>query len=242
MDCQQFEKWLAASEATGSRDKAGAEEHLAACRDCRRLWDLDTQAESQLRSLFAAVDPPDHLWARIEAGIAAKTPSAEAVPTPPRRWVWRIPAVALAGLLLIVGVQLFHHPPITLSQVAYFAVNEHFKPNLALDVRSDQGQRYQPWFASTFDFPVVLPNLDHLGLVLKGARACNVEGKQVVYLICNKSGEKTSLFIFNAADVALDFSAEKRYRVTDRSLQIDLWRENDLIYVKASASSAADRA
>ncbi|WP_067501273.1 anti-sigma factor [Actinoplanes sp. TFC3] len=101
---------LALSEQTAESDETG---HLQRCEPCRD--ELDTLrtvaglgAESQGLSNLPA--PPEHLWQRIEAGIAAPvTPVADVTPRPernsrPRRpWLAPVLAAAAAAVLAVVG-------------------------------------------------------------------------------------------------------------------------------------------
>jgi predicted anti-sigma-YlaC factor YlaD len=67
MSCQEFQAQL--PELIGSGRDASTHPHIQNCELCRAfLADLQTIAEAA-RQLFAAVEPPDELWERIESAI-----------------------------------------------------------------------------------------------------------------------------------------------------------------------------
>lgn len=235
MDCTEFKNWLVTTGFPRRKNQTRADRHMNGCQHCRDLYMLDSFAESQVRDTLTQKAPAADFFPELEAKInRMEKPSA--VSPVSSGWVRRrLPAVALVALLLVVVLNPFATSPITLNQVERIVAAEHSITDVQMDVRFENSQGFSPWLSNTFDYAVVLPDLKQMGLSPKGGKVCDIAGRKSVYLVCERSGKKTSLFIIDASEVEFTLSSDKRYRISDRTLEIEMWQQNGLIYVTVSS-------
>ena len=234
MNCTEFKKWLAATGGPRQKNETRADQHMDGCQACRNLYRMDAYAESQLRSILTQKAPAADFFPQLEADIMRMGRRSAESPTLRRRFSRRIPAAALAALLLWVVINPFASAPITMNQVERFVAAEHLRTDVEMDVRFDNSQRFHPWLSGTFDHNVAVPDLKEMGLFIKGGRVCNLAGRKAVFLVCERSGKKASLLIINSSEVGFNLSPDKSYHISDRNLKIEMWKYEAFIYVKVT--------
>lgn len=161
MNCEQVKELLLTDHIDGELSSGAAEElgnHLEGCPACRAY---QTSVREAALAPFARLTPrkpaPD-LWQRILTAIRAESPVIrEPLPAAPGGWrsafqqlkllFKLVPAMALAGLLLVLGT-LWQGKPLPTVPPTLLAMQRHLTPeellfgtNPAMEVRILRGMR-----------------------------------------------------------------------------------------------------
>lgn len=203
----------------GEQDRVEFEAHLASCASCRAKVKEQVTWKNAIRTAAAGIKASEQASAalrnRIQRSLASAARDADRNAGEGRlrwrRFVMRaLPVAAVAGLVGTLTVSRLHWSPIALDVVA-----KH-KRNLPLEV-SGPADKLKSWYSDKLEFPVRPPRLE--GASLRGGRLANVGQQQAAYLLYDASGNKVSVFIFDAGD--MQFETSRRMMVNDREVFVD---------------------
>ncbi len=113
----------------GEEVTAVAREHIASCKDCRKLYVLDRQLEDRLSSELKAVDPPRNLTERLRRQIDEKN-ERHSWFTPYGLHLGQVvPSLAVAGLLVLMMINPFSSRQDTIGAISAYAPGHHLNPD-----------------------------------------------------------------------------------------------------------------
>ena len=195
----------------GDQDRVEFEAHLTGCTSCREKVREQVVWKKAIRAAAPREQASAALRNRIQRSLANATRDGSSERARWRRFLARaLPIAAAAGLVGTLTVSRLHWSPIALDVVA-----KH-KRNLPLEV-SGPADKLKTWYSDKLEFPVRPPRLE--GASLRGGRLANVGQQQAAYLLYDASGNKVSVFIFDAGDMR--FETNRRMMVNDREVFVD---------------------
>ncbi len=129
------------------------------------------------------------------------------------------------------------------------AVKEHIQflqDKISMDIFSDKHLEVNRWLQTKLAFKVMTPDLSSQGVLLQGARVCEIKGKKTAYIMYAKNEHQVSVFMFDAKN--LGFPKAKRINVNDKLFYMDrekgynsvLWLEDGIACVFVSDLSEAE--
>ena len=204
-------------------ERVSLEAHLADCRDCRSLFELErsfVDTIRRIRPLYAA--PPD-LRASAQR-ILSEAPAAPIAPVRLRRRVSRslrassnwasrtlhARGIAAIASLLIIGSAIGiwgrygyrgdGAAPSDFARTAVDAHIRHLRGQLPLEIASAAGEEVSRWFAGKVPFKMELPTSQELSggqrpYTLEGARLVGFKDDYVAYVSYKMAAHPVSLLV-----------------------------------------------
>ena len=257
MTCQELASYLDAylDDELSVTETLRVQGHLAICRVCRGI----VNSEAKLRQLVEAdaVEDraPEELRRRVLRQVAQA--SRGQVEVPPPSWTFRAPAllvgalaagVALAGLFAVWACVRAAPNPVV-SPLTADVASKHLAfsgREDALQLQTPDSDRAAAWLRERLTFPVKLPPFARPGERLLGARASSVADSPAAYLLYERDGRRTSLFIFREVPGLAGASATRwveGVRFYTSSLQgtpVVWWEDAEVYYAAASDTGTQD--
>ncbi len=219
------------------------ERHLAACRACQRLAELELAFREVYVERLRPEAAPAAVRKRVQEALAAlRTQERRAAP---RRWRWRLALGAAALLLLAAGAGLgqalrdYLGARHVLVQLAEAAVEQHqrlVREDLPPDITGVSPKRAEEWFRKRLPFNVQLPELRTEGLTFLGGRISHLREVDVAALEYRVDGSHVSLFIIpEDAYARLRVSDRPRFKaIRHRGYDVVVWRSHGAGYALVS--------
>ncbi|MBA3012414.1 MAG: hypothetical protein KKF12_04180 [Proteobacteria bacterium] len=238
MECNAFHHWLRNRDIRHAPENTGAIAHMEDCEDCKKLYDLDTQAEQAIALAFTEKDMPPNLAAQIDRRLSLeKAPSfldrftsKQGMPFSRLKHTGWI--AGITALVLLTALVFSLAPPSfkNLEQISEQAVMDHLKGNR--HITFDTATLYQALeiLKKELKFNVVLPNLDDQGYFLVGGRLCALGNCRAAYFVIEKQGKTGSLFIMDIDHLDSELSDGSRFTTTTKGCTAQVWKENGQVY------------
>lgn len=236
-------------------DNLRAQAHLVFCSKCRAV----VESEVQLRSLIEADaledSAPEHLREKIlqkigESGAQGRSRTVEVSTYSPRIFFAGLLAGAVTlGIILALATYLFKGSPGDVSALAAEIVGKHqtySRGEQSLQLRSSDSNEVTSWLGVRLGFSVRLPQLARPGERLVGARLSSIADGQAAYLLYERMGRKTSLFIFRSLPTVLSSGSAKSvagvqfFTSTLEGYPVVWWEDQDRYYAAISDSGIND--
>lgn len=210
-----------------AEETRGLQAHLRECPSCA----ADALQRLQLKRAahFAGkrYAPSADFRRRIEQQVAAKAR--------PRRTWFRVPAFALAAMVLLVAVvtagRWYEHSRSEriLTELADLHVADLASPS-PVDVTSSDRHTVKPWFQGRLPFTFDLPEMQGTGFSLVGGRVTYLQHEPGAHLLFNVGAHKVSVFVFrDRPEIERTFYLRgSSGRVL--SFQVESWSKNGLRY------------
>lgn len=234
MNCKDVRQWIA-----GGLDREIHKDlkiHLAACDRCRSIVDLDTRLEAQLRSGLSKTRPPAGLMEKMETRIGQKLHKNRRSALLRRGLA---PVAFAAAIVLFLWFQPFSTDIRSLDDMGFYALANHFDVDAKLDIHDSRHSEVAKAMSDRLGFTVTIPDLSVLGLRLVGGRKCTIGGAEAAYLVCDRNGDRVSIFVIQADDLDFQMREQRRYRITDARTRIQIWKEAGLVYVMVEETGNA---
>lgn len=198
-------------------------EHLAACDECRRLYDRQHVVSTAVKKHAAECFPvPETLAASIFAALPAEKPARGGQRSP---WPWFSLGAALTGAVLLTwSLTYFLLVPSQDDQFADQAISSHLRSLLVdhlTDVASSDPTTVRGWFKGKLNFAPPIKDLSPLGFGLAGGRLDYMYSCEVAAVIYRRGSTVINLFIWPAENQQ---DAAPR-RLSDEGFSIVLWTE-----------------
>ncbi len=201
MTCEETQHVLDAY-VDGELDKSvqrAIENHLQGCLDCASVLSSLKSLVSALRNGALRYKAPQHLKARVQAGIQRANPN---VHHSFAHWQW---AGAAAALVLIVALAWVVPALTTKSSPETLLTGEiissHVRSMMAshlTDIPSSDTHSVKPWFADKLDFSPPAKDLSAQGFPLIGGRMDYLENRPVAALVYRRNQHLINLFVWPA--------------------------------------------
>ena len=229
MNCQEFKNWILEQERRDHKSSKSAYEHMALCKACKSLYELDDLTEDCLKASLEPAVPPAELLSRIRMKVQ---PVETGGPRSSKQSVFKryAPAFAVAAIAVLLVLNPFSTQIGNLGEIGSYALANHTNTNANMAFRADEISDVSGWFSKRLGFPVQIPNLEKQGFIFLGGRECYLGKKKAAYLYYDNQGQKTSLFIINSKDLDFDIEKQKTYAIYDRGYEIKIWMQEKLCY------------
>ncbi len=228
MDCIAFKNWLKSRDSFDISLLPEQENHLKACETCRKVHGIDKQIETMVLESFETFAVPDSLVQSFEIKLDARKKKNFSRKL---NYGYLIPA----GVMLLI-VTIFTHLMITgntfgdLQHLSDHAVQDHLKGNYKLTFNAQEAKDALSRYSRELGFKVVLPELDAAGYTLLGGRRCVLGKCDVVYLVYQKDGAASSLFILDSDHLGFQMGSGGSYKDVIKGCCVKIWKENGQVY------------
>lgn len=218
-------------------------EHLSACPLCSLELEQEKKIDFLIKNNIpkekASYELKETILNRI-AKLEEKRISRFASP------VLKPALIGITGVVLIfISFSLLNRPFPVYSE----AVGEHIQflqGKIPISISSDKPSEVNKWLLGQLDFKVMTPDLSSQGVMLQGARVCDIKGKKAAYLMYAKNEHNLSVFMFDAK--SLKFPKAKRVSVNDKLFYVDkergynsvLWLDDGIACVFVSDLGEAE--
>ncbi len=229
MECREVKTWMADEDRWASQAAEKAYHHMAACENCKKLYDLNDLVEIQAHTALEQISPPPDLLARIKTEIQF-TGTKRFRPTVRSAYMRLAPAFALMAIFLLIILNPFSGQIGSLGEIGSYALANHIETEVSMSFRTGQISDVSGWFSKRLGFPIRIPDGITRKFHLLGGRECDLGKKKAAYLHYDKQGEKVSLFIINHRDLDFPLSPDRTYTVYDRGYEIKIWLQGTLCY------------
>lgn len=225
MNCEDFKQWIDNRDFYDEIWAKDAGKHIKQCDACENLHIMDTRIESRIRDALKKIDPPERLVARIEMNIQSAEKERLF-----NRFQWKIlaPAFAVAALLFIV-LNPFNGRFRSFDEIGTLAVQDHLN-DLPMTFRTGESKDASRWFKDRLGFQISLPDLESLGFQIKGGRKCRLGSNDVAYLLYEKEGKKSSLFIIDYGDLNFRIEEKGTYNMSEQGYDVKVWKYRHQVY------------
>ncbi|MDS4039725.1 MAG: zf-HC2 domain-containing protein [Candidatus Competibacter sp.] len=198
-------------------------EHLAACGECRCLYDRQRVLSAAVKKHAAErFQVPEALPARILAALPAEKPARGFQRFP---WQWFKFGVALAGAVMLTwNLTYFLLVPSQDDRFADEAISGHLRSLLIdhlTDITSSDPMTVRDWFKGKLNFAPPIKQLSKQDFVLVGGRLDYMYGREVAAASYRRGSTVINLFIWPAEDTR-DTAPR---RLSDDGFSILLWTE-----------------
>jgi len=227
--------------------------HLICCEPCRKAVESEAFLHSVVMADVDGDEAPPGLRERILERASAAPVGLRGAPARPRRWVLpRAILVAaamvglLAGVLLIPGAK----GPEGLSPLAAEVVAKHLLygggGGIGLEMATFEAPRMASWLERRLGFPVKVPLLARSGERLLGGRVSSVADVPAAYLLYERGGRRTSLFVAQsppsarAGGIQRMMEGEEFYLASLEGIAVVWWEDGERLYLAASGAGTED--
>ena len=199
-------------------DNLRVQAHLVFCGKCKAV----VKSEVSLRGLIEADaledSAPDRLKEKIlqQIGEQARPERSHALGLFSSRarlfLAGLLAGVAGMALIFPLAAYLFKSSPGSVSPLVAEMVGKHQIYGQGagnLQIESSNAVEVASWLRQRLDFPVKLPQLARPGERLVGARLSSVADGQAAFLLYERAGHRTSLYVFKAAPAHLFLGTPK---------------------------------
>jgi hypothetical protein len=235
MKCKEFHHWLR-TRVRNTPDSPEAREHRLGCPDCRRLYDLDTQAEQGIALAFATRELPrdlaDQIDQRLDLEMNLETTPSKYRPKPFAALKYTGWIAGFMGVVIILAGIFTLQPPSfkSLEQISNQAVMDHLKGNRKISFDADALFQALEMFKRELGFNILLPDLAAQGCFLVGGRLCALGNCKAAYFVIEKQGKNGSLFIMDVDHLEFEVADGTRFSTTIKGCDTQVWKNNDQIY------------
>lgn len=215
-----------------SSEAAAFSEHLAACNDCRRVYDQQGMLRAALRKQAAGQVPaPEALRARVLTTLRADASARQVSPFP---WHWLPLGAALTGTAILVwGLTYFLLAPSQDERFADEAIAGHLRSLLIdhlTDMNAPEPTTVQAWFTGKLDLAPPIKDLSTQGFTLVGGRLDYLYDRKVAAVIYRQGQTAINLFIW-PAEAAKDTPLRP---LSEDGFSILLWTDRGLNFCSIS--------
>ena len=229
MECHEVKIWMVDEDRWASHIAEKAYHHMAACVNCKKLYDLNDLVEIQTHTSLRQISPPPDLLARVKTKIQS-TETKRFHPTLRSACMRLAPAFALMAICLLIILNPFSGQIDGLGEIGSHALANHIDTEVPMSFRTDQISDVSSWFSRRLGFSIRIPDGVTRKFQLLGGRECDLGKKKAAYLYYDRQGEKISLFIINYRDLDFSLSPKRTYTVYDRGYEITIWLQGTLCY------------
>ena len=136
----------------------------------------------------------------------------------------------MAVLVLVILLNPFSGHLQTVAEMVAYSIDNHLDTTMDMTFQAGEIRDVSQWCSQRLGYNVRLPDLNNLGLTLRGSRKCTLGKIEATYLLCRSKGKLVSLFVINQNDVAVSFDRERKYIVEEGDVKVTLWEESGLVY------------
>lgn len=214
-------------------DRTAFEEHLAACPECARELEVQSELRVALQDQELRFQPPATLAARIQGSLqpTIRTPNERR-----RSPMWMAAAaIALGTGLIGIGLILIAREPSLEDRLAQETTASHARALQAdhlLDVVSTNRHRVKPWFQGKLDFAPPVVDLAEQGYPLAGGRLDYVDNRPAAALVYRRREHVINLFVWPATktgDAEIRTTTRRGYSLCYWSREgLQFWAVSDL--------------
>lgn len=240
MNCKEFHHWLGSRDINDHQNNPEALSHMAECKDCQRLYTLDTRLEQGVARAFTRQEMPQGLKDQIDQGLDNEThqslfnsfslkPGNRKSISPLKYSGW---IAGLTTLALILFLVLTPPEPSfkNLEQISEQAVMNHLKENRQINFTPATLDHALEILKKKLGFNVLLPDFIGQDLILLGGRLCSLGKCRAAYFILEKQGEKGSLFIMNCDHLDFKMVDNRHFSTHIKGCTTDVWKNNGQVY------------
>ena len=215
---------------------AAAERHLAACPECRDVFESRRQLVARVRSAGERPAAPEALRRRIRQAVVAQS----SLPAPARQRRWpaaRLPwwaagawAASAAALAASIGLLLL---PMRQTPLTEELVGAHVRSMMAahlIDVESSDRHTVKPWFNGRVDLSPPVPDLADQGFPLVGGRLDYIAERTAAAVVYRRRQHVINLFSWPAPGASP--SAVRRSQ--RNGYEVLTWRRAGIAYAAVS--------
>lgn len=228
MQCSDIQYWLETREPAEKHTDPLILRHLEACGKCRRLHGLDLKIEHLIRQELVREEAPQRLkdaldgrFRDIGAGFSDRV---------------RYAGLAVAAVLVLAIGFLVVSSPFSLSgfdslqALGKQAIQDHLKGNMTITFEAGEGSEAAERLGRELGFKVAIPDLSDRGYRLIGGRKCLLGHCDVVYLVYDKNGSRSSLFILDPDHLRFQMGEGSSFSDTIRGCWVKIWKDQGQIY------------
>lgn len=214
-------------------------QHLGGCARCAGAEREELLLTELLRSRLPTPSAPRRLRIDLEAQVARVVADANRRGGTSRVRTWRWPAVALAACSAAIALWVMPRGGAGPSLVEE-AVNDHLRAVVAErpDVASGGTHQVRPWFEGRIDFAPPVPDLQELGVHLRGGSVGYFRDRRAAVLQYQLRLHRVTLLVFRADGLALP--ARRGAAATTRGIHAILWRDGELGFALVSDVDAGE--
>ncbi len=230
MDCKEFHRWLQKRDIFQRELPTDVMAHRENCRDCGRLYALDSGLEQEIAAAFAPQEVPQGLEERISLGLDHEGSQPFFKPFKAVKYAGL--AASLAILMVIVSMVFTSSVPSykNLEQISEQAVKDHLKGNWKISFDTSTLYQALEMLTRELGFNVRLPDLSDQGCLLVGGRLCTLGKCRAAYFILEQQGKKGSLFVMDTSYLAFDMADGTRFSTTLKGCNAQVWKDNGQVY------------
>jgi len=228
MNCREFKSWLIDRDIYDKRLAADAMQHLDACESCRDIFDIDRALDHQIRESVPRAELPSGLHRRVRQAVRARDGSGASMAG--RVWRHVVPALSVAALLLFGWLHLLSGQVRTVDRLGDLVLSEHLNAGLSMTVQTENESELGGWLSVNVGKEMTLPDFKRLGLAPLGGRECRFGRTRAAYLLCEKNGQKASLFLLVPDTHGISLASDAPHRLIENGHQVTIWREDQIVY------------
>jgi len=232
MNCKQFQDWLSSRDIHGAALPPEAVRHMAECKECEKLFHLDSRLEDCLKKGMEMAPLPRGLSERISASLDHQAASG---PVRPSRTMQAVGTALACMIIILVAAYL----PFSshkadhfkdLNQISLQAVKSHLAENRRMNFTAGEVDQALEILTKKLGFQVLLPNLEPFGCALLGGRICTLGDCKAAYFVLEKNGRSGSLFIMDSQFLSEDLADGSRFNTRIKGCETCVWKDNGQVY------------
>ncbi len=226
--------------ACSQEELASLEAHLRTCSSCAADALSRLQMKRMTQAAAARYAPSPEFRLRIEKSLQPKRRPAWAFARMSGTWMPAMAAVAVALVLLAIGLTLWVRH--TAREQALAELVDLHVATLAsanpVDVVSTDRHTVKPWFQGKLPFTFNLPELQNSSFKLLGGRLMYFEHSPAAQLLFQIRNHQLSVFVLQ--DRSAMFPLATGATARELAFNMETWGEGGLSYVVVSDASPAD--
>jgi anti-sigma factor RsiW len=226
--------------ACSQEELASLEAHFRTCSSCAAEALSRLQMKRMTQAAAARYSPSPEFRLRVEKSIQPKRRRVWGFAWMPGSWMPAMAAVAVALVLLVVGLALWLRD--TAREQALAELVDLHVATLAsanpVDVVSTDRHTVKPWFQGKLPFTFNLPELQNSSLKLLGGRIAYFEHSPGAQLLFQIRSHQLSVFILQDRPGANPLAIGATAR--ELAFNVETWSDGGLRYVVIGDASPVD--
>ena len=215
-------------------------EHLAACADCRTLFNARQAMAHRLKTGLDRFTPSDEFKVKLRAQLEESSTVVPLSAQRPHRTVWWAGgAGAGIGAAMAASIAFFLIAPPPQNDVTKELVAAHVRSLMAnhlTDVVSSDQHTVKPWFNGRVDLSPPVPDLSEQGYPLVGGRLDYIHERTVAALVYRRRQHLINLFVWPEPDA----TAQTATRAQRNGYNVVEWRQDGVAFAMVSDVNPQD--